>query len=331
MLEHKRYRVFLAGLAVACLALLVLSFTIGYYKIPLGQLPGLLLGGTGSPEAVVLLCIRLPRILAAFLIGSSLAVSGSAFQGMFHNPLAAPDILGVSAGAGLGAAIAISLRLPYYMIQFFAFGLGMAVVGVCYLLSLRVGQSRSISLVLAGVMLGTLCLSGTAMLKYLADPSDTLPAITFWLMGSVSKVSFDSLLFALPPMLLGFAIIFALHWRLNLLTLGDEEAQSLGLNPARVRLLVVLGATLLGASAVCLGGIIGWVGLMIPHIARRLVGPRFGRLLPAAALLGGFFLLCMDNLARSLFTMEIPIGILTAIFGAPFFIWLILGDRSLQP
>jgi len=326
------YLSLLSTLIVFSVLALIHSFTVGYYHVPVKQIFSVinlyLKEGVITSEFIILFRVRLPRIISAFLIGAALSVSGSAYQGMFKNPLVSPDILGVSAGAGFGAAWAIVVGLPYYLVQAVAFLFGLLVVFFSTLISKRVRFGQTISLILAGTMFSALSTAGTTLLKYISEPSNTLPAITFWLMGSLAKVSWSSLLFSLPPMIVGFCLLFLLRWRLNLLTLGDEEARSLGIDPVRTRRQAILGATFLSAAAVCLGGLIGWVGLMIPHIARGLVGPQYKQLLPISALLGGCFLLLMDNLARSLLVMELPLGVMTACLGAPFFILLITKDRE---
>lgn len=326
------YPMLLGFLVIISVLSLLFSFAVGFYFIPfekiLSSTKAYLEFGTISSEFIILYRVRLPRIIAAFVIGAALSVSGSAYQGMFKNPLVSPDILGVSSGAGFGAAWAIVLGWPYYMVQMTAFIFGLMVVFLSSMISRRVRFGQTLSLILAGTMFSALSSAGTTLLKYISEPSDALPAITFWLMGSLAKVSWSNLLFSLPPMMIGFVMLYLLRWRLNLLTLGDEEARSLGMNPARTRTLAILGATFLSASAVCLGGLIGWVGLMIPHVARNIIGPQYKRLLPISALIGGCFLLIMDDLARSLFVMEIPLGVMTACLGAPFFITLIIKDRE---
>lgn len=311
-----------ALLAVLSIAAVLGSFAVGYYKIPLSRLPGVLLGGA-STELDVLVRVRLPRILAAYAIGAALATAGSAYQGMFKNPLVSPEILGVSAGAGLGAALSITLEFPYYITQTMAFVFGLAAAALCYLAARRVRFGQTVSMILAGTMIQTLATAMTTLLKYLADPNDALPAITFWLMGSLTKVDMDALLFSAAPMAAGFLILFAMRYRLNVLTLGDEEAMSLGIDPRRTRAAAIVGATLLSAASVCMGGMIGFVGLMIPHIARWMVGPQYRRLLPVACMAGGCYLLVMDDIARSAMSMEIPLGVMTAVAGAPFFLYLI--------
>jgi len=327
-----KYYILLIVLVIISISTIIASFAIGYYSIPIKDILTLIFKGekyVPSNVAIIIKRIRFPRIIAAFMIGAGLSVAGASYQGMFKNPLVSPDILGVSTGAGLGAALAIILDYPNFMIQIMAFILGIIVVFIAYLIGTRTKYRQEISLILAGTMLGTLCSSFITLIKYLADPYEKLPAITYWLMGSLAKVNNQALLFSLLPMILGTILLYLLRWRLNILTLNDEEAEAIGINPKRVRLIAIIGATLISASSVCLGGIIGWVGLMIPHLTRGLVGADYRKSLPISFLMGGTFLLIMDNLARTLYAMEIPLGVLTSLLGAPFFIVLIIrGGRQ---
>ena len=308
---------------VLSLLIMTISLNVGYFKIPLRDTVLTLLGDEsleGSNIWFVIRNIRVPRILSAFFIGMGLSIAGASFQGMFKNPLVAPDILGVSHGAGLGAALALSMHLSGYSVQLYAFLFGIASVSITYFIGSRAKFGQDVSLVLAGSMLAALCSSLITMLKYLADPNDTLPAITYWLMGSLSKTDWSSFLFSLTPITAGCIVLYLLRWKLNLLTIGDNECMSMGVNPKVVRLAAIGAATVVSAAAVCLGGLIGWVGLMIPHLARGMVGADYRRLIPVTGLAGGSFLVLMDDLARSLSSMEIPLGVLTAIMGAPFFV-----------
>lgn len=328
--QRRRYRLLLLGMLLLLLAAALFSFWIGYYpltprQVVLAFLSRLGYEGEILPQAVTIFwSIRLPRILSAVFIGASLSVAGAAYQGMFRNPLVSPDILGVSSGASLGAAFAILNGAPNWAVQAAAFAGGVAAVAASYLISRKSAHSHTLSLVLTGSMIMALCNAGVTMIKYVADPNDVLQQITFWLMGSLTKTDMDAFLWSFPPMAAGLAVILLLRWQLNLLTLEEEEARSLGIHIRRYRLLFIAASTLLSAAAVCLGGLIGWVGLMIPHLARGLIGADYRRMLPVAALMGGCFLLLMDDLARSLLVLEIPIGVLTACFGAPFFIMLII-------
>lgn len=324
--------------ALALLAVLLWAFAAGKFPIAPGQLlqavGARLSGGSAvlaeDPVQTVLWRIRLPRILAGLAIGAVLSASGAAYQHMFRNPLVSPDILGVSAGAGLGAALAIFLGLPLALVQSLAFAGGLLAVGAVYLIAGRVRRHDPVLvLVLAGITVGALLGAGISLLKILADPYTQLPTITFWLLGGLNAISGADLLAALPAMLLGLLPLALLRWRIDLLSLSDEEAGALGIDVARLRLVLVAAATLGTAAAVSLAGIIGWVGLVVPHAARLLVGPAFARLLPASLLLGGGFLVAADTLARTLAPIELPLGILTALVGAPFFLALLArGGRS---
>lgn len=320
-----------ALLAGALLACLLVALMVGKYPlrpVDLWQSLAAHLGGdAGSvPERVeiVLWNLRLPRILAALLVGASLSAAGAAYQGMFRNPLVSPDILGVSAGAGLGAVLAIFFGMALPWVQLAAFCGGLLAVASVYLLASRVRRhDPMLVLVLAGVALSALLGAGISLLKVLSDPYTQLASITFWLLGGLNGVSHDDLLGAAPLMLLGALPLILLRWRVNLLGLSDEEAVALGLNVVRTRRLLIVAATLMTASAVAITGIIGWVGLVVPHMARLLVGAEFSRLLPASLLLGGSFLLLTDTLARTVAGMELPLGILTALVGAPCFLVLL--------
>ncbi|MEK6592104.1 MAG: iron ABC transporter permease [Pseudomonadota bacterium] len=281
-----------------------------------------------SMVETVLLQIRGPRIIAAIVIGAALAASGAAYQGIFRNPLVSPDILGVSAGAALGATIALFFSLNVAAIQAFAFIGGLAAVAVVYFVGTAVrGHDPILALILSGVIIGTLFSACVALFKYLADPYNQLPAITFWLLGSLAMVAPADLKYVLPAVLLGLLPMVLLRWRMNLLSLPDDEARALGVHTARLRLAMVCAATLMTAAGVAASGIIGWIGLLVPHAARMLVGPQFARLLPMSMLLGACYLLGIDTLARSLVEIEIPPGVLTALLGAPFFIWLLVASR----
>jgi iron complex transport system permease protein len=318
-------------LVIGLLALMAGSFAIGQFPVSPSDLLHLALGHKVSPLVeIVVWQVRLPRVVGAVLVGSALAAAGAAYQGMFRNPLVSPDILGVSAGAGLGAALGIFLALPVAAIQALAFACGLATVFLVYLIASSVrGNDPILVLVLAGVVMGTLAGAMISMLKVLADPNEQLPAITFWLLGSLASLSPADIKNTVPPMLLGLAPLYLLRWRMNLMSLEDEEGKALGIATGRLRITFIAAATLVTAAAVSISGTVGWVGLIMPHIARMLVGPNFHRLLPASMLLGAVYLLLVDNLARSVTTTEIPIGILTAFLGAPFFLWLLSSGRRL--
>ncbi len=322
------------GLLIALAVLiagLLLAFMVGRYPIGIGDLFSVLAGKlTGHvsevPTAVenVILQVRGPRVIAAALVGAALAVAGTAFQGLFRNPLVSPDILGASSGAALGAVLGIFFSLGVFAIQALAFAGGLAAVAAVYLIGSAV-RSRDpiLVLVLTGVVIGSLLGAGVGLVKYLADPYNQLPAMTFWLLGSLAATGVPDLVPLFGPVALGTLVLLALRWRMNVMSLPEEEARALGVPTGPLRIAIVAAATLVTSASVATAGIIGWVGLVVPHIARTLVGPDFARLIPAAALLGGGFLLVIDTLARTIAPIEIPLGILTAVVGTPFFIWLL--------
>lgn len=316
------------GQAVGLIALCFAALMIGPYGLSPGEVLAALLGRGEAQAQIVVWSIRLPRIGAALLVGASLAAAGASYQTLFRNPLVSPDILGVSAGAGLGAVAGIFLSLPVAAIQGAAFAGGMAAVGVVTLVAGLVRNTdRTLTLVLIGVVIGALARAATSLLKVLADPYDQLPAITFWLLGSLASITSADIGPALPAVILGLVPLALLRWRINVLSLGDEEARALGVEAGRTRFLVIAAATLITASVTALAGVVGWVGLVIPHIARMLVGPGFGRLLPTSVLIGAGYLLVVDTAARSIAAIEVPLGILTAVIGAPFFVWLLARGR----
>ncbi|MAO01014.1 iron ABC transporter permease [uncultured Roseovarius sp.] len=314
------------ALGVAILAFGALM--LGPYALTPAETLAALLGRGDSQAQIVVWNIRLPRVAAAILVGAALAAAGASYQALFRNPLVSPDILGVSSGAGLGAVAGIFLSLPVAAIQASAFVGGMAAVGVVTLVAALVRNTdRTLTLVLIGVVIGALAGAATSLLKVMADPYDQLPAITFWLLGSLAAITTEDIRPALPLVLLGLVPLVLLRWRINVLSLGDEEARALGVEVGRTRFLVIAAATLITASVTALAGVVGWVGLVIPHIARMLVGPGFGRLLPTSVLIGAAYLLIVDTAARLMAQTEVPLGILTAVIGAPFFVWLLARGR----
>lgn len=322
------------GLLVAfgtLVAGLLLAFTVGRYPVGLGELADVLMAkltghAAGVSPAVesVIWQVRGPRVLAAVMVGAALAVAGTAFQGLFRNPLVSPDILGASSGAALGAVLGIYFSLGILAIQGFAFIGGLiAVIAVYVVGSAMRSRDPILILVLTGVVIGSLLGAGVGLVKYLADPYNQLPAMTFWLLGSLAAASMADLVPLFGPVALGTAALLLLRFRMNAMSLSEEEARALGVPTGPLRIAIVAAATLVTSASVATAGIIGWVGLVVPHLARSLVGPDFARLLPVAALLGGGFLLVIDTLARTLAPIEIPLGILTALVGTPFFIWLL--------
>jgi iron complex transport system permease protein len=323
----------LAGGALA--VLVVIAFSVGRYPVSPSELfvvfSSKLTGGAhGLPANVetVVLQIRGPRVLGALLVGAALAAAGVVYQAILRNPLVSPDILGVSSGAALGAALAIVLSLGAVALQGLAFAGGLAAVGLVYWIGARLrGHDPLLALVLTGVVISTLLGSAVALLKTLADPQGQLPAITFWLLGSLTSVAPRELALAAPLVALGLVPLVLLRWRINLLTLPEDEARALGVNIRALRAAVVACATLITAAAVAISGIIGWIGLVVPHAARLIAGPAFGRLLPLAMLIGAAFLLAVDTLCRAASAVEISPGVLTALVGTPVFLWLFAVSR----
>ena len=324
-------------MASALLALFLLSFVVGRYGVPLGQVVRILLSGVLPLEqtwtgnmAIAVLNVRLPRILLACLVGCGLSAAGTGYQTVFQNPMAAPDILGASSGACFGAALAILPGQGAIMITVFAFLASLLSVALVYLVGNHTRGNRVVNLLLAGIMVGSLFSACTSYIKLVADPTNQLPQITYWLMGSLSGTRMGTVRFAAICMAVGLVPLLLLRWRMNLLTLSPDEARAMGVHTDRLRLAVILSSTVLTAAAVSVSGMIGWVGLVIPHLSRRIVGSDCRRLMPMSCLFGAAFLLLVDNMARCLTATEIPIGILTAFVGAPFFIYLMVrgGDRS---
>ena len=316
---------------VFLLAGLLVAFVVGRYPVSLGdvvhvvtaKLAGRAADVPGAVESVIWQ-VRGPRVIAAALVGAALAVAGTAFQGLFRNPLVSPDILGASSGAALGAVLGIYFSLGVFAIQALAFAGGLIAVAAVYAIGSAVrARDPVLVLVLTGVVIGALLGAGVGLVKYLADPYNQLPAMTFWLLGTLAAVGPSDLLPLLGPVTFGTAVLVALRWRMNVMSLPDEEARALGVPTGPLRIAIVAAATLVTSASVATAGIIGWIGLVVPHVARTLAGPDFARLIPAAALLGGGFLLLIDTLARTGAAIEIPLGILTALIGTPFFIWLL--------
>ncbi len=320
----------LIALAVLVVGLLF-AFSVGRYPVSIGDLLNVAAAKlSGRPSDVsapvqnVILLVRGPRVLAAALVGAALSVAGAAFQGLFRNPLVSPDLLGASSGAALGAVIGIYFSLGILEIQALAFVGGLVAVGAVYFIGSAVSpRDPVLVLVLTGVVIGALLGAGVGLMKYMADPYNQLPAMTFWLLGSLAATNVTDLIPLFGPVALGTLVLVALRWRMNVMALPDEEARALGVSTGPLRIAIIAAATLVTSASVATAGVIGWVGLVVPHIARTLVGPDFARLIPAAALLGGGFLLVIDTLARTMTATEIPLGILTAVVGTPFFIWLL--------
>jgi len=312
------------------LAALYVSLFVGRFTVPAADVARILASRLwpmtpdwpASVETIVLQ-IRLPRAILAMFVGAGLSVSGAAFQGMFRNPLVSPDILGVTAASGFGAALALLLSRGAFELELIAFLFGILGVGLTYLLARTYRSTPVLMLVLSGVIVAAFFSALLSGAKYLADPDSKLPVITYWLLGSLNGASMRSLSLALPPIVLGGAGLMLVRWRLNVLSMGDAEARSLGVRTDRLKGIIIVCTTLITAAAVSVCGIVGWVGLVIPHLARMWVGPDHRALLPAACSIGATYLLLIDDVARTASASEIPLGILTAIVGAPFFAYLL--------
>lgn len=278
---------------------------------------------------IILWQIRLPRILTAVIVGASLSIAGSTYQGMFKNPLVSPDILGVSVGASLGAVIAIYFNLSIIGIQLCAFLFGLITVLLVYgIAQLTKRLEPILAMVLSGISISAVLGSAISLVKLLSDPYSQLTTITFWMMGSLTMATMSDLYVVAPIILLCLIPLYLLRWRMNLMSLDDEEVVTLGINIRYLRIIFILIATLITSATVSITGIIGWIGLVIPHLARLWQGPDFRNLLPTSIFLGAAFLLLTDTIARTLFPIEVPLGILTAFIGAPFFIGLLINGKA---
>ncbi|AHC13814.1 FecCD family ABC transporter permease [Salinispira pacifica] len=303
------------------------ALSVGRYPVTLESLFRIVatpfspaVSGSAGMDRTVVLVVRLPRVLTAMLVGSALATSGAALQGVFRNPLVSPGILGVASGAGLGAALCILLfGRSALLVQGSAFMFGILAMMLALAISGRTRKGSVLVLVLAGVVVSALAEALISLVKYVADPEDTLPAIVFWLMGSLSGITVSSFLHVLFPITAGIIVLILMRWRISVLSLGDNDAQSLGVHVGMSRAMVVTATTVVTAAAISVAGIVGWVGLVVPHIARMFVGPDHRLVIPVSAVIGAMYLLVIDTLARSVISAEIPLSILTAVVGAPVF------------
>ena len=312
-----------------------ISLNLGQYHISPADIFRILLQNIISPGPGISITAknviwdeRLPRVVLAMLVGASLSISGSTFQGLFRNPLVSPDILGVAGGASFGAAIGILYFNTILAIQLWSFAFGLIAVYAAYAIGRVRGQADILTLVLAGIIVGSVFSALVASMKYVADPYSKLPTLVFFLLGSFSSTTVGTVEFAAPGIIIGLVILLVLRWRINLLSLGDSEARLLGVNTERLKFVVITASTLLVAIAVSVAGVIGWVGLIIPHIARMIVGPDHKDLLPASVAIGATFLLVVDDIARTATTGDLPIGMLTAFVGAPIFAILLRRSKK---
>ncbi|MBQ3103922.1 MAG: iron ABC transporter permease [Oscillospiraceae bacterium] len=315
MTEKRNFRARLVILAALALLIAAAALLLGRYDLSAGD---------SVRAAIVMVRIRLPRILASSLVGAALSAAGATYQGVFRNPMVSPDLLGASSGAGFGAALALLLSLNYTAVTLSAFIFGLGAVALAMVIGRAAKSDATLSLVLAGIVVSSLFNGGTSFLKLSADTDEALPAITYWLMGNLSGVKLTDIAFAAPPILVGLVILFLIRWQLNLLTMGEEEARSMGVNTRKIRRAAIFAATLMTAAAVSISGMIGWVGLVIPHFVRILFGYDYRRVIPASIFMGAAFLTAVDTVARVATTAELPIGILTSFIGAPIFVILLV-------
>ena len=322
-----RKSLLLASFGGLCVALMLAASVIGRYQAGPLALWDALFSSTSEAGILrtVFLDIRLPRIAGAALAGAALATAGAAYQGMFANPLVSPNLLGVLAGSGFGAALGLVAGASWITVQILSVLFGFAAAGIALGVAAAFRRSSDpvLLLVMGGILSGALFSALLAVAKFVADPYDKLPGIVLWLMGSFAGSNWGTIMKVAPPMLVSLALLVGLGGRLNVLSLGDEAARALGLNSGRIRLAAVLLATLLSSLTVMICGEIGWVGLIVPHVARMLVGPDNRVLLPASALLGASFLIAVDTFARTAFRVEIPTGILTALLGVAAFVFVL--------
>ena len=321
---NKNYAVLTAGLVVILIAVSIVSMVLGRYTVNLMDL----FDGQETATETVIFNIRLPRVLLAVIIGAGLSLAGCTFQTVFTNPMASPDILGASSGACFGAALALLMGASRLGVQLMAFAFGLFTVGIVYFVG-NMNQNRTaMYLILVGIIISSLFNAGTSFIKLVADPNDQLPKITYWTMGSLSNADLREVFITFIPTLIVGIILFFMRWKINLLTLSDDEAESMGVDVRRLRMFSVILASVLTAVSVSAAGMIGWIGLVIPNLVRMLTGNNTKQLMPMTAIIGGIYLLIVDDLARCMLATEIPIGILTAFVGAPFFIFILLKNTQ---
>ncbi len=320
-----RYDAILLVLIIVTFGLFLVSLGLGRYTISIDNIVKTLLMQPNIEQVIkdVIFKIRLPRVVAAMFVGATLSISGASFQGVFKNPLVSSYILGVASGAGFGAAVAIIIGLNITLVQIFAFIFGIVSVVASFGISKLYKSSSALSLVLSGIVVSSFFSALVSLMKYLADPRDTLPEIVFWLMGSLATVTVDDVIKTVPVIVAGIIGLLLIRWRINIISMGEEEAESLGVDVKKLRGIIIALSTIITAAAVGISGIVGWIGLVIPHVGRMLVGPDYKKLLPVSTVIGAIYLLIVDNIARTITTGEIPLGILTALIGTPFFAYLL--------
>ncbi len=322
-------------LVIALFAVVILSLALGRFQVPFDQVLSILVGQafpieqtwTDAMENVVI-NVRLPRVIAGILVGTALAVSGATYQGIFKNPLVSPDLLGVSAGACVGASISILLHAGNLMTQLLALVFGLFAVFLATRIPKLLRNESILMLILAGVVVAGFMNAVFGIMKYVADPDEELASIVYWTMGSFVGIDRTMLIALIPVIIIALVVLLLLRWRINILSLGDSEASSLGVNVTVMRGVCIFFSTLLTACAVCLSGTIGWVGLITPHFARLMVGEDNRHVLPAALLTGAIMMIAVDWIARNLTGSEIPLSIITGFVGAPVFVVLLIAQRK---
>lgn len=334
---ERKNRIIIAGFIVILIILMIVSLFLGRMDISLKELCGIIASEfypieqfwTAQQESIILYT-RIPRVLLACLVGACLSSAGATYQGIFQNPMVAPDILGASAGAAFGASIAIVNDASGEVIMLSAFFFSILTVMIVYFTSRFASGSQILGLVLAGVMISSLFSAGTSFIKLIADTDTQLPAITYWLMGSLNGTRMEDVQFAIIPMLIGLIPLIIIRWRINILTVGDAEALTMGVNVRQIRLVAIIASTLITAASVSVSGMIGWIGLVIPHLSRKMVGNDYKYLMIVSMLFGAVFLLIVDDISRNLLSTELPLGILNAFIGAPFFIYLLTRKEGIN-
>lgn len=335
-MKNKRNKNAILYMYICVILAVVISLYLGRYTISIAEIFQVIFRNSqakldNSVASNIILNVRLPRIIAAVFLGGALSVAGASYQGIFKNPMVSPSLLGVSSGAGFGAALGIIFHMKAGGIQGMAFAFGLFAVGIAYLVSQLISKKmdRTLTLILIGIVISSLFTSLLALLKYVGDPYSDLPAITFWLLGSLADVNMKDIYIISIPVIIGISALMALRWKINIMTLDEDEAMSLGIETKKIRSVIVLCATIITAAVVSVSGMISWVGLVIPHIARMIVGSDYKKLLPASLALGAIFMLMLDDISRVLLVAEIPLGILTSLLGTPFFLFLMIkGKRS---
>ncbi len=338
MPSQKSYRLLMLSLTVAILATAVVALCIGRYSIDpreafgaVGSYLQKIIAKTGEkPTAMenVVFVLRVPRIIGAIVIGAALSLSGAVYQSVFKNPLVSPDILGVSSGASVGAATAILLGGSLLSMQLLAFVIGLAAVLLSTTIPKILKNNSNLMLVLSGTIVGGFMCSVLGVLKFIAEEDTELSSIIYWQMGSVQTVKMDTLVYVAPIFIVGAVILVLLSWRLNILSFGENEARTLGVNLKWLRGITIIISSMLTASAVSISGTIGWIGLIIPHLGRLCVGADNTKVIPASMLMGGLFLLVMDTIARTVTSLEVPLSILTGLIGAPIYAWLLWKQKA---